>query len=118
MVLRAGTFTSLGSRLRRRSRILRTPQFGSHVWPLRRFDLLGQLVGIAAPGTIREPLQSAFLIMPEDLVASLAGNLKLAAQRAMLSPSLSRITNRMRSSLTELSFHWHPTSRPLSGEKM
>src|ERR1700693_2473948 len=48
-----------------------------------RFDLLGQLVGIAvgAPGTIREPLQSAFLITLEDLVAGLAGDLKLAAQR-------------------------------------
>ncbi len=28
MVLRAGTFTSLGSRRRRRSRILRAPQWG------------------------------------------------------------------------------------------
>jgi len=43
---------------------------GAPVWFLApgcydgRFDLFGQLVGIAvgAPGTIREPLQSAFLI--------------------------------------------------------
>src|ERR1700733_9352221 len=48
-----------------------------------RFDLLGQLVGIAmgAPGTIREPLQPAFLIAVDDLVAGFAGDLKLAAQR-------------------------------------
>ena len=84
MVLRAGTFTSLGSRRRRRSRILRAPQLrflalGRYDG---RFDLLGQLVGIAvgAPGTIREPLQPAFLIALEDLVAGFAGDLKLAAQ--------------------------------------
>src|SRR6202049_2270492 len=57
------------------------------------FDLLGQLVCIAvgAPGPIREPLQSAFLIALEDLVAGLARNLKFAAQRghalAVLEPN-------------------------------
>src|ERR1700729_2743528 len=47
-----------------------------------RFDLLGQLVCISmgAPGTIREPLQSTFLIALEDLVPGFAGDLKLAAQ--------------------------------------
>src|SRR5215472_3865875 len=47
-----------------------------------RFDLLGQLIGIAvgAPGTIREPLHSAFLITLEDLVAGFTGNLKFATQ--------------------------------------
>jgi hypothetical protein len=37
---------------------------------------------------------------------------------AMLSPSLSRITKRMRSSITELSFHGIPLSRLLPGEKV
>src|SRR5271154_1579385 len=47
-----------------------------------RFDLLGQLIGISmgAPGAICEPLQTAFLIAVDDLVASFARDLKLAAQ--------------------------------------
>src|SRR5581483_3801206 len=47
-----------------------------------RFDLFGPLIGIAegAPGSIREPLQSAFLITLQELIASLAGNLELPAQ--------------------------------------
>src|SRR5271170_6040627 len=47
-----------------------------------RFDLLGQLVGIAvgAPGPIREPLQSAFLIVLDNLVSGLARDPELAAQ--------------------------------------
>src|SRR5271155_4124077 len=55
-----------------------------------RFDLLGQLVGIAvgAPGPIREPLQSAFLIALKDLVAGFPGDLKLAAQRRHALPVL------------------------------
>jgi hypothetical protein len=36
----------------------------------------------------------------------------------MLSPSLSRITKRMRSSITELSFHGIPLFRPLPEEKV
>ncbi len=84
MVLRAGTFTSLGNRRRRCSRILRAPQFGFLALGRYdgRFDLLRQLVGITmgAPGTIREPLQSALLITLEDLVAGFTGDLKLAAQ--------------------------------------
>src|SRR5579872_71923 len=35
----------------------------------------------------------------------------------MLSPSLSRITNRIRSSITELSFHGIPFSAPFQGKK-
>src|ERR1700730_17405717 len=35
----------------------------------------------------------------------------------MLSPSLSRITNRMRSSITELSFHGIPLPAPFQGKK-
>jgi len=82
-----------------------------------RFDLLGQLVGIAvgARGTIREPLQPAFLIALEDLVAGFAGDLKLAAQRghalAVFQPnheSHAFVHNRT-------FLPWHPTSRPLAG---
>ena len=83
------------------------------------FDLLGQLVCISlgAPGPIREPLQSAFLIALEDLVAGLAGNLKLAAQRghtfAIFEPnheSYAFVHNRT-------FLPWHPT-RPPYGEKV
>src|ERR1700685_1813762 len=86
----------------------------------RRFDLLRQLVciSVGAPGTIREPLQSAFLIAFEDLVAGLAGDLKLAAQcghaLAVLEPdheSYAFIHNRT-------FLPWHSTSRPLPGEKV
>src|SRR5580693_1039900 len=82
-----------------------------------RFDLLGQLIGIAvgAPGPIREPLQSAFLITLEDLVPGFAGDLKLAAQRghtlAVLKPdheTYAFVHNRT-------FLPWHPTSRPLPG---
>src|ERR1700722_15184543 len=79
-----------------------------------RFDLLGQLVGIAvgAPGTIREPLQSAFLITIEDLVASLAGDPELPAQTghalAVLEPNhetYAFVHNRT-------FLPWHPTRPP------
>src|ERR1039458_847438 len=85
-----------------------------------RFDLLGQLVGVSmgAPGTIREPLQPAFLIAVDDLVAGLAGDLKLTAQRghalAILQPnheSYAFVHNRT-------FLPWHATSRPLPGEKV
>ena len=83
------------------------------------FDLLGQLVGIAvgAPGTIREPLQSAFLIALEDLVAGFAGDLKLAAQGghalAVFEPnheSYAFVHNRT-------FLPWHPTLPPPSRGK-
>ena len=115
-------FTSLGSRRRSRSRILRAPQFGFLALGRYdgRFDLIGQLVciSVGAPGPIREPLQSTFLITLIDLVAGFTGDLKLMRHKAaMLSPSLSRITNRMRSSITELSFHGTPTPAPFQGKK-
>jgi len=84
------------------------------------FDLFGQLIGVAvgAPGTIREPLQSAFLITLEDLVAGFTGDLKLAAQRghtlAVFEPNhetYAFVHNRT-------FLPWHPTSRPLPGEKV
>ena len=84
------------------------------------FDLFGQLVciSVGAPGTIREPLQSAFLITLEDLIAGLAGNLKLAAQRghalAVLEPNDK--TYALVHNGTFLP--WHPTSRSLPGEKV
>src|SRR5579863_1975713 len=99
---------------------------GAPVWFLAlgcydgRFDLLRQLVGIAvgAPGTIREPLQSAFLIALEDLIAGFARDLKLPAQRghalAVFEPnheSYACVHNRT-------FLPWHPTSRPLPGEKV
>ena len=83
-----------------------------------RFDLLGQLVCISmgAPGTIREPLQSAFLITLKDLIASLTRDLKLAAQRghalAVFEPnheSYAFVHNRT-------FLPWHPTA-PLTGKK-
>src|SRR5580698_638131 len=84
-----------------------------------RFELLGQLVCISggAPGPIREPLQSAFLITLEDLVAGFAGNLKLAAQRghafAVLEPnheSYAFVHNRT-------FLPWHPSPAPFQGKK-
>src|SRR5580700_7254118 len=84
-----------------------------------RFELLGQLVciSVGAPGPIREPLQSAFLITLEDLVAGFAGNLKLAAQRghafAVLEPnheSYAFVHNRT-------FLPWHPTPAPFQGKK-
>jgi len=78
-----------------------------------RFDLLGQLVGIAV-----RPLHPAFLITVDDLVAGLAGDLKFAAQRghalAILQPnheSYTFVHNRT-------FLPWHPTSRPLPEEKV
>src|SRR5580693_2531335 len=99
---------------------------GAPVWFLAlgrydgRFDLFGQLVGIAvgAPGTIREPLQSALLVTLEDLVAGFAGNLKLAAQRghafAVLEPnheSYAFVHNRT-------FLPWHPTRPPSRGKSV
>src|SRR5580704_11940697 len=84
-----------------------------------RFDLLGQLVGVSmgAPGTIREPLQSAFLITLKDLIASLTRDLKLAAQRghalAVFEPnheSYAFVHNRT-------FLPWHPTPAPFQGKK-
>src|ERR1700676_318273 len=83
-----------------------------------RFDLLGQLVGVSmgAPGAIREPLQSAFLITLEDLVARFARDLKLPAQGrhalAIFEPnheSYAFVHNRT-------FLPWHPTA-PLTGKK-
>ena len=78
MVLRAGTFTSLRqSSEEALPDLARAPvrflALGRHDG---RFDLLGQLVGVSmrAPGTIREPLQPAFLIALEDLVAGFSGD--------------------------------------------
>jgi hypothetical protein len=51
MVLQAGTFTSLGSRLRRRSRILRAPQVGFS----RLAATMVSKTSMGAPGTICEP---------------------------------------------------------------
>src|SRR5579883_953090 len=85
-----------------------------------RLDLFGQLVGIAvgAPGPIREPLQSAFLITLEDLVAGFARDLKLPAKRghalAVFQPN--HETYALVHNRTFLP--WHPTSRPLPGEKV
>src|SRR5579864_9684708 len=84
-----------------------------------RFDLLGQLVGIAmgAPGPIRKPLQPAFLIAFEDLVAGFAGDLILPAQRghalAVFEPnheSYALVHNRT-------FLPWHPLPAPFQGKK-
>ena len=84
------------------------------------FDLLGQpvCISVGAPGPIREPLQSTFLITLEDLVTGFTGDLKLAAQGghalAVLKPnheSYAFVHNRT-------FLPWHPTSRPLPGEKV
>jgi len=83
------------------------------------FDLRGQLVGIAvgAPGPIREPLQSTFLIALEDLIAGFARDPELAAQRghafAVLEPNYEShafVHNRT-------FLPWHST-RPPSGQKV
>src|SRR5580658_10937425 len=84
-----------------------------------RLDLLGQpvCISVGAPGTIREPLQSAFLITLKDLVAGFAGDLKLAAQRghalAVFEPnheSYAFVHNRT-------FLPWHPTPAPFQGKK-
>src|SRR5581483_11187824 len=83
MVLRAGTLTACGSLQEALPDLAGAPvgflALGGYDG---RFDLFGQLIGIAegAPGSIREPLQSAFLITLQELIASLAGNLELPAQ--------------------------------------
>src|ERR1700730_13619523 len=83
------------------------------------FDLLGQLVGITvgAPGTIREPLQSAFLIAVDDLVAGLARDSELSTQRghalAVFEPNheaYAFVHNRT-------FLPWHPTFPPPSRGK-
>src|ERR1700683_548743 len=84
-----------------------------------RFDLLGQLVGISngAPGTIREPLQPAFLITVDDLVAGLARDPELPAQAghalAVLQPnheSYTFVHNRT-------FLPWHPLPAPFQAKK-
>src|ERR1700722_8263826 len=84
-----------------------------------RCNLLGQLVviSVGAPGPIREPLQSAFLIPVEDLVAGFARDLKLAAQRghtfAVFEPnheSYAFVHNRT-------FLPCHPTPAPFQGKK-
>src|SRR5271167_4042501 len=85
-----------------------------------RFDLLGQLVGIAvgAPGTIRKPLQPAFLITLKDLVAGLAGDLKLAAQRGHALAIFESNHESYAFVHNRTFLPWHPTSRPLPREKV
>src|SRR5271154_1754425 len=84
-----------------------------------RFDLLGQLVGIAvrAPGTIREPLQPAFLIAVDNLVSGLARDPELAAQPghalAIFEPnheSYAFVHNRT-------FLPWHPLPAPFQAKK-
>ena len=82
MVLLAGRGRSENRRIRR-SRILRAPQLVcSHVQDIV-FHLKGKLVGIAkgAPAPVGESLHPAFLIAIEDLVAGLAGDSELPAER-------------------------------------
>src|SRR5580698_5061138 len=85
-----------------------------------RFDLLGQLVCISmgAPGTIREPLQSAFLIAVDDLVPGLARDPELPAQRshalAILEPNhetYAFVHNRT-------FLPWHSTRPPSRGKSV
>ena len=111
MVLRAGTLTSLGSRRRKRSRILRAPQLGFSrltVTMAASICWATDFHNAGAPGPVREPFQSTFLVAFEDLVAGFAGDQKLAAREAIFA-SLSRSTKRIRPSITEHSFHGiHP----------
>src|SRR5579862_692484 len=83
------------------------------------FDLFGQLVGVSvgAPGPIREPLQSAFLITVEDLIAGFARNLKLAAQRghALAVFESNHETYAFVHNRTFLP--WHPTPAPFQRKK-
>src|SRR5579863_8651175 len=97
---------------------------GAPVWFLAlgcydgRFDLLGQLVGIAvgAPGTIREPLQSAFLIALKDLIAGFTGDLKLPAQRGH-ALAVFESNDKSYAFIHNRTFlPWHPTA-PLTGKK-
>ena len=72
-----------------------------------RLDWFGQLVGVPKrpAGPIAEPFQTTFLIPFKDLVTGLSRNTEPRHRKAMLSPSLSRITKRIRSSITEHSLN-------------
>src|SRR5580704_918803 len=84
-----------------------------------RFELLGQLVciSVGAPGTIREPLQSAFLITLKDLVAGFAGDLKLAAQRGHALPVFEPNHESYAFVHNRTFLPWHPTPAPFQGKK-
>src|SRR5580658_5895325 len=98
---------------------------GAPVWFLAlggddgRFELLGQLVciSVGAPGTIREPLQSAFLITLKDLVAGFAGDLKLAAQRGHALPVFEPNYESYAFVHNRTFLPWHPAPAPFQGKK-
>src|SRR5512143_471443 len=84
------------------------------------FDLLGQSVGVTVgtPSTIGEPLQPTFLIAVDNLITGLARDSELPEQSghalAILPPNHEAYTfvhNRT-------FLPWHPSSRPLAGEKV
>src|SRR5580704_12223218 len=85
-----------------------------------RFELLGQLVciSVGAPGTIREPLQSAFLITFEDLIADFAGDLKLAAQRGHALPVFQPNHESYAFVHNRTFLPWHPTRPPSRGKSV
>src|SRR5580698_9747851 len=85
-----------------------------------RFDLLRQLVciSVGAPGPIREPLQSAFLIAFEDLIAGFAGDLKLAAQRGHALPVFQPNHESYAFVHNRTFLPWHPTRPPSRGKSV
>jgi hypothetical protein len=75
-------------------------------------------IAVGAPGPIREPIQSAFLITLEDLVAGFAGDLKFAAQRGHALAVFESNHESYAFVHNRTFLPWHPTSRPLPGEKV
>jgi hypothetical protein len=71
-----------------------------------RLYLERELVGVAVwpAGAVGEPLQANLVVASEDLVAGLAGDTEVTAQRGIFSPSSSRAMNLTRSSIWLHSF--------------
>lgn len=69
-------------------------------------DLVGQAVGlpVGRPAAVVEPIQTAFLVAVEDLVAGDPRNAELPARGAIFSPSWRRAMNLRRSSIGLYSF--------------
>src|SRR5580693_806844 len=107
MVLLAGIGTPKNLRIRR-SRIFRAPQLGCScfTFKIKVFHLKRKLTGVTiwTAASISEPLNTAFLITIEDLVAGLAGDTELLHSSAIGSPASRRATNCNLSSITEHSF--------------
>jgi hypothetical protein len=71
-----------------------------------------------ATGAIRQPLQPALLVTLKNLVAGLARNAELSAQGGHTFPILEPDHKAHAFVHNRTFLPWHPTSRPLAGEKV